>query len=165
LDSIAFYQKLYQMLDDATPLAFDCGRLCGAACCRVSPELPGMYLFPGEEAILASQRGFTLSDAELPGYGRVRLLSCDGTCNRAYRPLSCRVFPLAPKVSGDAVKARLDPRGRPVCPFCTQPVSALSARFVKSVEAVFAELLAEPGPSRFLRALSVWIDEYGKPIF
>lgn len=163
MDSNAFYRKIYDLIDASSPLGFDCGRLCGAACCRVSPELPGMYLFPGEEALLGGQPGFYISDAELPGYGGVRLLSCSGSCPRGLRPFSCRVFPLAPKVAGDAAKARLDPRGRPICPLCNQPLSALSGGFVKAAEAAFAELLAEPETAGFLRALSDSIDEYGKP--
>jgi len=163
LEPNAFYQKLYGILDKASPLNFDCGRLCGAACCQVSPELPGMYLFPGEELLLRGQPGFTLSAAMLPGYGSARLLSCAGTCDRGLRPLSCRIFPLAPKVAGGIVRARPDPRGRPVCPLCRQPVSALSGGFVKAVEAVFLALIEEPEMAGFLMALSNTIDEYGKP--
>ena len=39
-----------EKLKDVTPLKRDCGRVCGAACCR-SPEgeETGMLLFPGEE--------------------------------------------------------------------------------------------------------------------
>jgi hypothetical protein len=159
----AFYKKLYRMLDKASPLNFDCGRLCGAACCMVSPELPGMYLFPGEEALLRGQPGYALSDTLLHGYGRARLLSCAGTCDRGLRPLSCRIFPLAPIVIGNTAKARPDPRGRPVCPLCRQPVAALSGGFVKTVEAVFTALLQEPETAGFLLALSDVLDEYGKP--
>jgi hypothetical protein len=162
MDCKAFYQELYRLLGGAQPLGFDCGRLCGAACC--SPKLPGMYLFPGEEALFTGLPGFVLSQTEMPGYGPVWLLSCTGTCNRELRPLSCRIFPLAPKVSGSAVRARLDPRGRPVCPLCVQPVSALSARFVTTAETAFAMLLAAPETAGFLSALSARIDEYEQPI-
>jgi hypothetical protein len=154
-------QNLYTLLLSAQPLAFDCGRLCGAACC--SPDLPGMYLFPGEEALFARLPGFTVTGAELPGYGSVRLLSCAGTCDRGLRPFSCRIFPLAPKVSGNTVHARPDPRGRAVCPLCNQPITALSAGFVQAVETAFTELLREPGTAAFLRALSNIVDEYEKP--
>ena len=38
-------------LEEVTPLKSDCGRVCGAACCRpVQGEETGMLLFPGEEA-------------------------------------------------------------------------------------------------------------------
>lgn len=161
MDRKAFYRRLYALLDGAQPLAFDCGRLCGAACC--SPRLPGMYLFPGEEALFTGLPGFTISGEELPGYGPVRLLSCEGICYRGHRPVSCRIFPLAPGFSGDAVRARLDPRGASICPLCSGPVSALYGAFAKAVEAAFAKLLAEPETAAFLRALSTAVDEYGKP--
>jgi hypothetical protein len=164
MKTISFYTELYRLLENTTPLRFDCGRLCGAACCRVSPELPGMYLFPGEEELLRGAPGFALSDAELPGWRSVRLLSCAGTCDRDFRPLSCRIFPLAPKVTGDAVHAQLDPRGKAVCPLCLGPESALTSEFVKAVEAVFAELLAEPETAGFLRAVALEADRYGEGI-
>jgi hypothetical protein len=156
-----FYSKLYDILN-ITPLAFDCGRLCGAACC--APELPGMYLFPGEETLFRGRAGFAAAEAGLPGYGPVKLLSCEGTCDRGLRPLSCRIFPLAPKVAGSIARARLDPRGKAMCPLCNQPLSALSSGFVKAAEAAFTALLAETETEGFLRALSNHIDEYGKPL-
>jgi hypothetical protein len=163
MDSVAFYQKLYSLFDEANPLAFDCGKLCNSACC--SPELPGMYLFPGEEALFAGKPGFTLTDAELPGWGNVKLLSCSGRCNRGLRPLSCRIFPLAPKVEGDAVRVRPDPRGKAVCPLCNQPLSALCGGFMKAAQEAFTALLAEPETADFLRALSNIVDEYANPLF
>lgn len=163
MDAVKFYQNLYQTIGNATPLGFDCGRLCGKACCVVSPDLPGMYLFPGEEALYAGIEGFTLSDAALPGYGKVLLLSCDGRCSRDARPLECRVFPFAPKVCAGEVSARIDPRGRPVCPLCHQPASALSAGFAKAADDVFRSLLTEPETAAFLHALSLAIDEYERP--
>jgi hypothetical protein len=162
VDTIAFYQRLYRLLEDSSPLRFDCGRLCGAACCRVSPELPGMYLFPGEEALLRDAHGFSFSDVELPGWGNARLLSCVGTCVRGLRPLSCRIFPLAPVVDGQAAHARIDPRGSSVCPLCHQPASALSGGFVQAVELVFTALLEEPETAGFLRAVASEAEAFGK---
>ena len=38
------------LLETLTPLKRDCGRLCGARCCRsLEGEETGMVLFPGEE--------------------------------------------------------------------------------------------------------------------
>lgn len=159
-----FYRKLYQLLERETPLKFDCGRLCGAACCQTSPELPGTYLSPGEEAMFDGLDGFTMTDAELPGYGTVRLLSCEGSCDRAVRPLSCRVFPLAPAVSPEGVGIRLDPRGRAACPLCRQSAGALSGSFAAAVRQVFASLWDELECRRFLAALSHHLDEFGQPL-
>ena len=41
------------LLENRTPLAADCGQVCGHACCRCQGDEPcGMRLFPGEEALL-----------------------------------------------------------------------------------------------------------------
>ena len=48
LDKKSFYTKLYKMLENVTPLTVDCGQLCDGACCAVTDEITGMYLFPGE---------------------------------------------------------------------------------------------------------------------
>lgn len=165
MNNIEFYKSLHRLLETTTPVGFDCGRLCGAACCQLSPELPGMYLFPGEEALFENLPGFTISGTQLPGYGAVRLLSCEGTCDRALRPLSCRIFPLSPKIKEGKAAARLDPRGRPVCPLCHKGMSALSFGFVIAVEAVLAKLMDEPSTSGFISALSRHVDEYEKPLF
>ena len=155
-----FYEKLYAKIGEFSPLKSDCGRLCGGACCAVGTDLPGMYLFPGEETLYMGLSGFALRDARLPGYGAIQLLDCGGACDRSLRPLSCRVFPLAPRVREDTVTARLDPRGRPVCPLCHQGRGALSSAFVAAVQAVFAELLSEPQTADFLQALSREIDAF-----
>lgn len=160
MDDAAFYRSVRRILKDFVPLRFDCGRLCGSACCKPGPELPGMYLFPGEEALYAGLAGFTVSSALLPGYGPAALLSCDGSCHRDERPLACRFFPLAPKVEGDRVYARPDPRGRAICPLCRQGAGALSGGFTIAVERAFSELIAHPGAGRFFEALSCHLDVF-----
>lgn len=158
--SKGMYLSLYCLLEKETPLRFDCGRLCGAACCQVTGELPGMYLFPGEEVMFTGKEGFTLSEAQLPGFGPVRLLSCEGRCERAARPLSCRIFPLAPRVEQGRIAARPDPRGRVVCPLCRGSSGALSSSFTDAVEQAFARLWEDPETHGFIEALSRHLDEF-----
>lgn len=160
----SFYKQLYARIGALTPLKSDCGRLCGGACCAIDDELPGMYLFPGEEALYAGRPGFTIRRATLTGYGPVALLDCGGACDRTLRPLSCRVFPLAPRVMGDAVQVRLDPRGRAVCPLSRGSRGALHSVFVAAVQQVFEELLQNPDTAPFVRALSREIDEFAQPL-
>ena len=46
------FEEIYRMLDKVSPVDFDCGKICGAICCRdVDGEDMGMYLLPGEEKI------------------------------------------------------------------------------------------------------------------
>jgi hypothetical protein len=43
-------KKARELLADVTPLKTDCGKVCGAKCCRsLEDEETGMLLFPGEE--------------------------------------------------------------------------------------------------------------------
>jgi len=93
----------YQILEDSTPLANDCGVYCSAKCCSGGPN-EGMLLFPGEEHIYETMDvedidEFTIksSNIALPSTQlEVKFLICKGTCNRKLRPMSCRIFPLLP---------------------------------------------------------------------
>lgn len=119
------YQVLYQRLDKLTPLPFDCGSLCGKLCCQSSEtEENGMYLFPGEESLFRALDGFRVTDSDLT-YGsgkRVKLLCCTKPCQRETRPLSCRIFPLAPYFRrGSTLRLITDPRAA-ICPL-THPIA------------------------------------------
>ena len=54
-----YYGKIYNMLDEVTPLSKDCGVLCDKACCKEEDEPAGMFVFPFEEELL---------EKELEGY-------------------------------------------------------------------------------------------------
>ena len=46
------YRAIYRLLDRVSPVPFDCGMICGAACCTaIGEEDMGIYLLPGEEKI------------------------------------------------------------------------------------------------------------------
>ena len=62
-----------------------------------------MLLFPGEEAYYANLPGYRL----LPT-AQGTLLICSGQCDRADRPLSCRLFPLLPVVREGGVKVAME---------------------------------------------------------
>ena len=143
------------LFDDLTPLRSDCGLTCGGACCRpMEGENTGMLLFPGEEAYYA----------DLPGYRMERtaqgtLLTCSGRCERADRPLSCRLFPLLPLLRADGVKVATDLRAKAVCPLARQGKDALLPEFVAAVRQA-GQLLAEDEAQRpFLEQLTRGQDE------
>jgi hypothetical protein len=95
---IELYSKAYRILDQATPLATDCGLLCNKACCDGGEDDLGMYLFPGEELILSDLSYFRIlpTDIQLENGSHILLANCDGKCDRRFRPLACRIFPLTP---------------------------------------------------------------------
>lgn len=144
-----------QIIGDATPLPADCGKLCGAKCCR--DDDAGMLLFPGEAARLARTPGFEIGRIEYMG-GETWLLCCEGFCNRELRPLACRIFPLAPHVEADGgVTALPDPRARRMCPLADG--SCLDRRFRNAVGRALAYLGHDPRMLAFMRRLSSELDE------
>ncbi len=103
------YRAIYRLLDRVSPVPFDCGRICGAACCQSdeADEL-GLYLLPGEEKIHDRRDGWltwemqSTDELDLPASwnGRVCFVRCGGPkhCRRELRPIQCRTFPLRPRI-------------------------------------------------------------------
>lgn len=138
------------LLDGLTPLNGDCGAVCGGACCRPLPgETTGMLLFPGEERCYEGVPGCAILPAVLGS-----LLVCDGHCDRALRPLSCRLFPLLPVLRPEGVRVAVDARARAVCPLARQGRWAMSADFVAAVRQCGELLAADPVQRAFLLRLT-----------
>lgn len=148
--------RAYKMIGNTTPIPADCGALCDAACCK-GDEDTGMLLFPGEAARLANVPGFRVRRISYMD-GKAWLLTCRGTCVRRLRPLSCRIFPLAPHVTLDGgVLALPDPRARRMCPLADG--AHLDEMFRRRVERALKLLATEPRMLRFIQMLSDEIDE------
>lgn len=108
------FKEIYDELNRVELLDYDCGKLCGAACCvkggSYSEEDMGIYLLPGEEELLMDQDWLDIrvSDAfehDLPASwkGKVYFARCKTppVCLRDMRPMQCRTFPLAPHIGSD----------------------------------------------------------------
>ena len=115
------------LLQNVTPLAADCGRFCGAACCQGDDDT-GMLLFPGEEEAYRHMEGWKVLSGTA---GNVVI--CPGRCNRSDRPLSCRIFPLLPIVRKGEIRAAMDQRASAVCPLAGYGVKGLSEAFREGV--------------------------------
>ena len=128
-----------EKLKNVTPLKKDCGRVCGARCCRpLEGEETGMLLFPGEVEAYADREGWVVRHA-----AQGDIVVCPGTCDREERPLSCRLFPLLPLIGDDgAIRVVTDLRARAVCPLARQGKSALDPEFIDAVREA-GELLAQ----------------------
>ncbi|MBR1969385.1 MAG: hypothetical protein IKA17_03415 [Clostridia bacterium] len=154
-----FYESIYRELDSVTPLKVDCGKLCDNACCVVTDEITGMYLFPFEETMYSPipEWGKIYDTDFVCKSGReINLFTCQGTCDREKRPLSCRIFPLIPRVEKDgSFTLVMDPRGREMCPLCkVMRVDELDADFVKTVEKVMKKCMLVKECRDFLCSLS-----------
>ena len=139
-----------EKLKSVTPLKRDCGRVCGAACCR-SPENEetGMLLFPGEEEAYRGKEGWTIRETAMGP-----MAVCPGHCDRDERPLACRLFPLLPVIREDGeVRAVTDLRARAVCPLARQGRSALDPAFTEAVREAGCLLAADGDQAAFLKRL------------
>ncbi|MBO6040615.1 MAG: hypothetical protein J6P58_05345 [Oscillospiraceae bacterium] len=106
------FEEIYRLLDSVSPLDFDCGTLCGAACCTRGddPEM-GIYLLPGEEKMFERrEEWFEWSTERAEDYdfpeswkGAVHFIRCKNppVCPRERRPIQCRSYPLLPHISED----------------------------------------------------------------
>ena len=143
------------LLENETPLPGNCGRLCGARCCRpMEGENTGMLLFPGEEAYYAALPDYTI--AYTPAG---LLLTCPGQCRREDRPLSCRLFPLLPLLREGGVRVGIDLRAKPVCPLARQGISGVRREFVEAVRACGRLLEEDDAQKRFLLRLTAQQDD------
>ena len=143
------------LLENVTPLHADCGLTCGHACCSsLAGETTGMLLFPGEEAYYEGREGYRMTET-----AQGTLLICSGRCNRADRPLSCRLMPLIPLLREDGVKVATDLRAKTVCPLARQGKDALDPAFVAAVRQVGRILAEDETQRRHLMKLTAQQDE------
>lgn len=151
-----------EKLAAVTPLARDCGALCGASCCAPDEDgRGGMLLFPGEEAHYRTlPRGFAL--ARTAGGP---LLTCEGACAREERPLACRVFPLMFAVENGEAGVRLDPRAWPLCPLMPSGISGLRPDFVGAAREAARMLCACPEQRAFIEAEQRKVAEMTRPLW
>ena len=143
-------KRARELLAAVTPLKTDCGRVCGARCCRsLDEEETGMLLFPGEEDFYEDAEGWRILPA-----GRDLLLVCPGTCDRSRRPLACRMFPLLPVPAEGGVRVRTDERARGICPLAKQGKRSMDPAFAEAVKRAGEILAADPAQAAFLGRLA-----------
>lgn len=157
------FAAIYRLLDRVSPVPFDCGMICGAACCMGSEEEDfeaagremGIYLLPGEEKLHDRKDGWLsgeTQDAEEIGMpaswkGKVRFLKCPGpeSCHRAMRPLQCRTFPAAPHFMEDGRLVLIwDDNELPYCCPLIEEAVDLDPRFLKATWTAWRRLVTDP---------------------
>ena len=134
------------------PMNADCGLYCGKACCQPDEDgQGGMYLFPGEEELIAYQSWAHVSDVIMPSSGRhVKLLACHAPCQREHRPLACMIFPLTPVIKDNKPDARVDARCLSFCPIAHNGLIGLRKAFVEAARAAVEVIAADPAGRSFL---------------
>ena len=148
-------KKARALLAKVTPLKTDCGRVCGARCCRsLDGEETGMLLFPGEEEEYLEKPGWMVRETPAG-----LLAVCPGSCERKDRPLACRIFPLLPVLRDGSVKAAADQRARAVCPLLRQGIRGMNPEFTDAVREAGRILAEDPEQREFLEMLTAEQDE------
>jgi hypothetical protein len=152
----------YAVIGRRTPIRADCGKLCGKACCKSDKsddaDKAGMLLFPGEEYIYKNYENvsgfrFRIEEIEYMDVPGIKLLICEGRCSRNLRPLSCRIFPVAPDIGdGGTIGIQADIRGRRICPIWD--LEYVDKSFTAKVEKAFALLAENDEMLSFMRLIS-----------
>lgn len=120
-----------------------------------------MRLFPGEREHLAVHWP---ESCFRPTRDGGILFVCDGRCDRRFRPLACRIFPLFPYCETTGrIKAGYDPRARRLCPLAKLAGrTRLERSFVRTVRRAGRLLAADEECRRFLRELSEQLEEWNR---
>ncbi len=159
------YKSIYRFWGDTTPLFGDCGELCGKACCTSDDtdlDETGMYLFPGERALFATDDNFKIVPSDFTyGDGKAAdIVICKGPCTRDFRPLSCRIFPLVPYYKNERLAVIQDPRARFLCPLAQKKaLPYLDPAFLRKTEKTFRLLLKFPEVRAFLEGLTEILED------
>ena len=154
------FVKTYKLLNKCTPLPVDCGQLCDGACCK-GDEDNGMLLFPGEEQLFLDNQSFEIraTDYVLDDGFVVKLLLCKSPCNRKFRPLGCRIFPLIGFAADGEIEVQMDPRSNDVCPLAIVGIQeGISTQFILKVKKVFEILMGDARCKNFIEIMTEQLD-------
>ena len=149
-------EKIYERLDEVSPVDFDCGKLCGEVCCK---DLEGegelaLYLLPGEELMYEESEEFELyyidsSEIKYPHSwkGQIYLVKCVNPprCDRSIRPIQCRTFPLIPHITKNGeFHLIFDETEFPYeCPIVRDHIK-LNSDFLKVTYEIWMKLITNP---------------------
>ncbi len=154
----------YSLLEDITPVKYDCGSLCGSLCCQNNGkdgETLGMWLLPFEREVLKSYEDFTFSSAN----DGTETVFCKGKCDRRRRPFACRIYPYYAHISGSfggrtRISIKTDPRARLSCPIAARDSYIRpSIEFVACAKAAVRILMKDETIKKDLIEISDFLSE------
>ncbi len=160
MDDIRKWEAIYRLLNHVETEVFDCGTLCGSACCvcKDATNDVGIYLFPGEHLLLREsekeQDWLTWEEQDQKDIGfpeswtaPVYFVNCKTppVCPRNWRPLQCRTFPLKPVIDENGVLELIweDEKLPYICPIIEQNMP-IHDDFYKATYTVWMHLLRDP---------------------
>lgn len=152
-------KRIYERLDEVSPVDFDCGKLCDEVCCvydanKTHEEELVLYLLPGEELMYEDSEEFELyfmdsSEIKYPHSWKdnIYLVKCKNPprCDRSIRPIQCRTFPLVPHISKDGeFHLVLDETEFPYeCPIIRDHIK-LNEDFIRITFEIWKKLITNP---------------------
>jgi hypothetical protein len=161
--------KVYQLLENVTPLLTDCGQLCNKQCCSLEESGQGVFLFPGEDKLFETENSWCHIKRHISNNihytGRNSLmLDCSGQCPREKRPLVCRLFPMAPYLNREeALEIIFDPDAYFICPLSRLgDYEVLDKHFLEKVRQVWLLLVKEKEIKENVWAYSQRLDDEAK---
>ena len=114
-----------------------------------------MWLYPYEEELFADKEGFEVCETE-GNYGYPMVI-CSGVCDRAERPLACRIFPLFPLVLEKdgkvTIKVIRDPRAT-MCPI-VRSSKKIDPSFVREVRLTARRLIRDKKMFDYMKNVSL----------
>lgn len=160
MDDIRKWKAIYRLLNHVETEPYDCGTLCGNACCicKDATNDVGIYLFPGEHLLLRESEKkndwlmWEEQDQKDIGFpkswtGPIYFVNCKTppVCPREWRPLQCRTFPLKPVIDENGVLELIweDEKLPYVCPIIDQNMP-IHDNFYKATYTVWMHLLRDP---------------------
>ncbi|MCQ2530686.1 MAG: hypothetical protein MJ086_05455 [Lachnospiraceae bacterium] len=173
------FKKVYELLDNATPLSCDCGKMCGAVCCKPKKTFLysslWVYMLPGEDCLHDKNdkwlKWYRLNSKKhlFPkSWGkRFWAVRCTGPehCKRELRPIQCRTFPLMPYLGADG-EFQLILFNQPLpyeCPLVTEGYE-LEESFITNVRNAWEILLQDNRIFDYVKADSERIRKAGDAI-
>ena len=148
------YRAIYRLLDKVSPVDYDCGNLCNAACCaKDSGDDMGIFLMPGEESVHSKNdwKNWTEENPEECGFPEswdapVCFVKCKTPpfCDRNKRPIQCRSYPLVPhlKPDGELIMVYNDYDLPYTCPLIEDEIP-LNDDFVQATATVWKHLIRD----------------------
>ena len=95
--------------------------------------------------------------------GFAPMLMCAGPCDRAARPLACRIFPLTPVKGENGWTVRMDARARGLCPLYRHGARGLNPDFARAAVRALRLIASDPEGEEFLNRWAALEKEYRLP--
>ncbi len=153
----ACIKKAYELLENVTPVKYDCGKICNKKCCKGNDN-DGMLLFPGEEEIFYQNENFEVYFDNRYDNLAVR---CKGSCCRNERPLSCRIFPYLIYTEEKSGKHSVVPdiRALEFCPLISEKYE-VDRKFLRALRMSSAKLCENSEISDFIQKITKKLTDF-----